>query len=285
MSSTPCIVRVPPELLCQIFAATLPSSEDPDISPNSGAYLLTQVCQEWRHVAITDPRLWAAFKVSLRPSTSPTRVHAVILFLTRSASQPLSISLVAPDQFKQFDPDTRKLATSIIHLLTKHASRWSRISLVLPSSSTLFASLSTFPAPELTRLSLDLGNWTYEEASNINNLLMRAPALRHFSWSNRASWGSWDAVFDTGVEKLRAPWHALTNILLDTHVTFKVALAVLPGRDQIATISSEDPLKARIHLPYLERLSIFQHTLDDGLSTLLTKSNGPNHYAASNLSS
>ena len=286
------IAAFPTELLCEIFAAALPTTyDDAKISAHTSPLLVSQVSHEWRHTAISDPRLWSTFGVNITSATHPEHKSLVELFLRRSGSQPLSLS-VTTDRFASKRPcDELQLTRSVLLSLYKESVRWKRLSIVLPSCNGHFIELCNHKAPNLTELSLKLGSWSEKEAEPINILLSNAPALSQFTWNNRVSWGSWDVPFDGGLDQLHAPWPTLTTVVLDAWVSLKTTLDILRQCHSItsinlrhfanspeiheATTSDTDQYSAPLRLKHLQSLSVYQLTLDTGLGALLDRLDCP----------
>ncbi|PPQ95312.1 hypothetical protein CVT26_008157 [Gymnopilus dilepis] len=289
------IHRIPPELLAEIFKASLPTDDCP-ISPKQGPLLVAQVSRQWRAVALADSSLWASLRIAITPDTPLSRASLVGLWLQRSASQPLSIT-VWMNPFANFTLEKRTLLRDVFTLLSRASHRWNRLSVTLPGSNHLFADLCASPPyPILSSLSFTLGNWTPRETFNINTLLLHSPSLRRVEWSNRSSWASFDAPLDSGMEYLSMAWHQLTDIVLDTWITLKSALYILRQCSTLSQLdlrhysyspelfdqeeatklglfqpgSALDP-STLIHLPQLKSLAIYQLKLDDGLAALLDR--------------
>ncbi|KDR75271.1 hypothetical protein GALMADRAFT_140797 [Galerina marginata CBS 339.88] len=270
---------IPAELLAEIFRASL---DDVPISPHTAPLLVTRVSKKWRQVALSDSFLWACLSISITPTDCSS---ILALWLACSASQPLSITLHI-DPFAHLAPKTRDIAHTVFQLLAGASDRWHRLSVVLPGSHQLFASLCSAAthAPNLHSLSLKLGNWSAEEAWDLNALLQRAPAVRALTWSNRCSWGTWDSPFDSGVEHLTVSWANLTHILLDTWITLKSTLYILRQCTSVVSLDlrhfssghelleADDPSRGDIiHLPHLQSLSIYQLKLDNGPAALFDR--------------
>jgi len=279
---------VPPEILSHIFRITLQAG-DVSISSRVGPLLVSQVSQRWRHVAISDSVLWATFKIDISPTTAAGHSSIVKLWLDRSSCQPLSIT-VCMDPFSHMEGSTSKVMQDIFTVLTSVSTRWKNLNLSLPNYSQKFClGLCSAHSPILESLSFKLGNWSADEASQINTLLQYAPTLQKLTWSNRSSWASWDSPFDSGIEQLQAPWHSLTSVCLDTWITYKSAINILSychsivhldlrhfsyGPDTLGQVSSfEGTLICLLHL---ESITIYQLKLDEGLSALLDRLNCPN---------
>ncbi|KAF8182140.1 hypothetical protein K438DRAFT_1161991 [Mycena galopus ATCC 62051] len=104
--------RVPPELICDIFALTM-------LDGDSDPWHLSHICRTWRALALSYPPLWSLITV---PSTGRTPLPAIRAQLLRSANGPLDIhwSLTSNS-----DVDSELLA-----LLIPHSNRWHSLSLL-----------------------------------------------------------------------------------------------------------------------------------------------------------
>ncbi|KAJ7741370.1 hypothetical protein B0H16DRAFT_1862405 [Mycena metata] len=106
--------RLPEDILLDIFIACLPTTHNALIHPRYAPFLLSLVCQRWRWVAHSTPKLWSSLHIpSLsgfygirldRPMdvlTPYTRAFAGIVeaWLDRSRTCPLSISFGNPSPF------------------------------------------------------------------------------------------------------------------------------------------------------------------------------------------
>ncbi|KAF9063820.1 hypothetical protein BDP27DRAFT_1189541, partial [Rhodocollybia butyracea] len=90
--------QIPPETLAEIFVQCLPPDPPYGLRDLTKApLLLTTICKDWRHIALTTPRLWNSLHihlpVRLTAEACAKRVQGVIAWLERSGSLPLSISL------------------------------------------------------------------------------------------------------------------------------------------------------------------------------------------------
>ncbi|KAJ7832824.1 hypothetical protein B0H13DRAFT_1734586 [Mycena leptocephala] len=112
------ILTLPNEITSEIFIHFLPIY--PLRSPIAGILSptnLTQICRQWREVALATPALWRAMDVILYDHLHPFKQEFAIfdIWLSRSCSCPLSIYLGQNDHFRSFPPFGRQ------PLLTKHA--------------------------------------------------------------------------------------------------------------------------------------------------------------------
>ncbi|KAF8215578.1 hypothetical protein K438DRAFT_1954299 [Mycena galopus ATCC 62051] len=120
------VLTLPNEIIAEIFTHFLPPY--PDCSPFAGPRsptLLTQICREWREIAVGIPTLWRAMTPSDRSISSDRCVHLCEAWLRRSRSCPLSLSL-------QFHGDADGLgALQILSALVPHRARWEYLQLKL----------------------------------------------------------------------------------------------------------------------------------------------------------
>ncbi|KAJ7616759.1 hypothetical protein DFH06DRAFT_1364834 [Mycena polygramma] len=91
------VLTLPSEMVSEIFVAFLP--EYPRCPPLRGALsptLLTQICREWREIALATPSLWRAIRLFLpdRDRKASTRQFEMSdVWLARSRCSPLSFRL------------------------------------------------------------------------------------------------------------------------------------------------------------------------------------------------
>ncbi|KAJ7765794.1 hypothetical protein B0H16DRAFT_1454336 [Mycena metata] len=98
--------KLPTEVLQLMFMAC--AGAEPDTIPVVG-----QVCSYWRDVVIGTPSLWSYISVGRTRYTSAQRyLHLASLFLERSASHPLTVSLRDP------------LNLQLLDLVRRQANRW-----------------------------------------------------------------------------------------------------------------------------------------------------------------
>ncbi|KAJ7688513.1 hypothetical protein B0H14DRAFT_2421126 [Mycena olivaceomarginata] len=81
------IVTLPPEITSEIFI----HFNVPPLSAKTSPSLLSQVCGQWRLVAMTLPKLWSTFQV--HHSLSENQLALLNAFLERSQRCLLSISI------------------------------------------------------------------------------------------------------------------------------------------------------------------------------------------------
>ncbi|KAF8140779.1 hypothetical protein K438DRAFT_1879330 [Mycena galopus ATCC 62051] len=147
------VLTLPNEITAEIFAHFLPLY--PACPPFAGCdspTLLTQVCCQWREVALKMPILWRA--ISLSDSTIPfDRKAHISMWLERSRYCPLSL------HFDDDDPIYGELpAVEVLAAIIPHRARWDHVTLSLSFPSLLHTIEG--PMPLLRHLHLSsTGEW------------------------------------------------------------------------------------------------------------------------------
>ena len=278
------IDTIPPEVVVQIFLEFFSSNNNADviISPHQGPLLISQVSRNWRNVALLYPQLWSSFSITITPSSRSQIIFMLKLWLKRSSLRLLSFTLIL-ERFSLLNSELIQLSQSILRALAAESRRWKRITMFLPGSQQLLRGLFTYGAPNLECVSFHLGNWKTNEIEDITNILRLAPSLKILAWSNRATqWTTFDAPFDSGLCSLHVSWDNLTDVDLDTWITWKTALGILRQCSKIITfnlrhfaygpsdVETEEDCTP-ILLNHLSTLAIYQLELDHNLVALFDK--------------
>jgi hypothetical protein len=181
------IRKLPPEILETIFLACM--GPEPDIIPVVG-----QVCSHWRNIVIGTPTLWSNISIGrTRFRFNQRYVNLASLFLKRSASRPLSVTV-------RYPADAR-----LVGLLVRHANRWGTLRL-----STSFREfydslgLTAHTFPMLERLEIMEANAEPAEPSQEPVLLNNAPNLK-------------DVVLKNPLVFWTLPWSHLTRLQYDVN--------------------------------------------------------------------
>ncbi|KAJ7782631.1 hypothetical protein B0H16DRAFT_1356984 [Mycena metata] len=182
--------QVPVEVLEVIFRLCLPQTDYIVPDSKEAPLVLCRVCSAWRKVALVTPRLWCSLSLHLgrRPGAWKTFLES---WLGRSGQLPLSLSIESDPtvQVYQYFND------HIVKLLLKHAKRWHRLRLDVPSSSLTKLLNASFPL--LEHLEIDARNpfpGLFFSASD-------APRLQRFSLISGMS----------NPSSLHVPWDRLTH--------------------------------------------------------------------------
>ncbi|KAJ7253503.1 hypothetical protein C8J57DRAFT_1659580 [Mycena rebaudengoi] len=120
--------RLPDDVVREIFVASLPKNRNCAISTKESPLLLCTICQSWRNLALSTPRMWASIHIVAPLSDKTERmINTVHAWLARSGALPLSISLiVSQSTFPR--PDASSLVTALI----LYSLRWKHIRFILP---------------------------------------------------------------------------------------------------------------------------------------------------------
>ncbi|KZP33819.1 hypothetical protein FIBSPDRAFT_206844 [Athelia psychrophila] len=191
------INRLPPEILSEIFLASLP---EPNTRLSHYRDYLTQVlrithvCGQWRSLGIATPRLWTYLQFI---RSSPGVIAVAASWLERSGSQPITFVI-------RTDPVSFQRA---VDLLAPHAARWKQayIHWQRPRSqghspiphSNIASQITSLPL--LERLSI-----TIYQNSGFPSIFRIAPKLRTLSIKH---------VGDIG--EYSVPWKQLEHLSVD----------------------------------------------------------------------
>ncbi|KAF8140787.1 NADP-dependent oxidoreductase domain-containing protein [Mycena galopus ATCC 62051] len=158
------VLALPNEITAEIFTHFLPLY--PICPPLTGLYspiLFTQICRQWREIALETPILWRA--ISLSDSTIPFNAH-ISVWLERSRYCPLSL------HFDDDDPISGELlAAEVLAAIVPHRARWDHLTISLRLPTLLHAIEG--PMPLLRRLNL-----SSDGESDTTFSLGEAPLLR-----------------------------------------------------------------------------------------------------------
>ncbi|KAJ6460068.1 hypothetical protein C8R47DRAFT_129784 [Mycena vitilis] len=122
--------RVPPELLCEVFALTVSSNEALPKPP----WYLAHVCQTWRCTALAYPPLWTSISIpnsSTGVLDNDAAALSVETLLLRSAGAPLKVYWTAQ---KGTDIEDRCAAAVV-----SHCHRWNALHLRIPCPTAKLA--------------------------------------------------------------------------------------------------------------------------------------------------
>jgi len=196
------VFKLPNEIVTEIFFHFLPIY--PLCPPLAGIHsptILSQICREWRGIALATPTLWRAISLSNPSIPFERQVHLAGMSLSRSRYCPLSLQL---DEVE----DTMHV-TAALSAVVPHRARWEHLALHLPLSH-----LPTIPGPMplLRHLNLhaivleeDYDEEDYDDPSFTTTRIAfcEAPLLR-------------TAILNhTAAEHIILPWAQLTSLTLD----------------------------------------------------------------------
>ncbi|KAJ7354544.1 hypothetical protein DFH08DRAFT_855203 [Mycena albidolilacea] len=142
--------RLPLDIVEEIFVACLPTHRNCVMSASEAPVLLGRICNSWRAISLSIPRLWARIHVvepQPDPFNRPTasfdekvaqRVQVIKMWLGRSGQCPLSISLEsAPENSRPETEVSPAASVQFLRALVPFAPRWQHIHFTTPASYIL----------------------------------------------------------------------------------------------------------------------------------------------------
>ena len=220
--------NMPPELVSEIFSfcvsGCLPSFQQPHSNKAVNLTMaseLASVCRTWRHVAHSDPRLWADIVLNSSNNSSEsinTQIARMDSIMSRSgSSHPLTIRIHSPwtHSSTYIDPAADPESIAVSSFIRKYASRWKSIktSIALDYAVAFPAGPDTLPL--LQTLHLECNSRFH--ASPLN-LAVVAPQLTTFTIS-RTKGHEFDFV------QVHLSWGNLRTITLNS-VSLSECLAI-----------------------------------------------------------
>ncbi|KAJ7757798.1 hypothetical protein DFH07DRAFT_1060592 [Mycena maculata] len=210
------VVTLPVEITSQIFVHSLP--DDPlDYSTAEVAVILGRVCRQWRDIALSIPRLWAAWSFAIDGGSSLQGIRdGMELWLSRSKDRPLSIRVYhVGGSSEEVDEDDLAwwqawdVGNVVVPILLEHYRRWENIEFNVPVSMVrdLYSLDANQAPPNLTRLVLGSaeGDWGSLEGDSPITFLAQAPKLRSLHLVLDAEYHLW------GMDPVRLPYAQLTS--------------------------------------------------------------------------
>ncbi|KDR67809.1 hypothetical protein GALMADRAFT_161359 [Galerina marginata CBS 339.88] len=175
---------LPDELLVLIFLSCLPDLDSQPWAPHSWgtipSFRLSQVCQEWRMIALDTPNLWSILgDVQVNPKTANMEPHSYFAFIEelfrRSRDADLWIYVTITMSYAQGEHP-------MIDLMLKHETRWGAFG-IFASEDTIQAMCEPrLSLPRLHKLNINL--WT-RSMTNQTVGFAHAPALTELSISGQ----------------------------------------------------------------------------------------------------
>jgi hypothetical protein len=175
--------QLPVEILADIFDLALAGERYNIINTNDGPWLLSHVCQYWKHVALGTPYLWTDLNLELVIQKRPPLIaHILHLILGLSGTLPLNIRVRGTGSTEYYwDPG---FCTSV-KVLLEASDRWYNAELSGPMERVL-ADLVDSHFPILEGLSLI--HWAPYRSkcvatlkpSALGNIMKNTPRLRAF---------------------------------------------------------------------------------------------------------
>ncbi|KAK1231228.1 hypothetical protein PQX77_005664 [Marasmius sp. AFHP31] len=154
--------RLPADIWGEIFVYCLPTNKlnVAFCAAREAPLLLTTICRAWREIALNTPRLWSALHVRVSGAdpdpTFPARLEGIKLWLDRSGSRPLTLSISMCDNNPSNIPTVTDLDstpyTALMDLLSSYSRRWGTLSLDLGVKVSHLQPLERFTIEDLPLL-------------------------------------------------------------------------------------------------------------------------------------
>ncbi|KAJ7202877.1 hypothetical protein GGX14DRAFT_653358 [Mycena pura] len=181
-------LRLPPELICDIFICCLPPPRTLP-SPRDAPLLLGQVCHQWRNIALSFPVLWSSICLAAVFAASHGNGLLALLdtWLERSGNSHLSLSIVLGSSENHRRSDLNQImyetGRSSLFRKVRHSSyRWRELEVVrrLEDLPAIFQRDDPWHLPQLVKLTLLLSQGTRPQETSPGTLsnFTEAPALR-----------------------------------------------------------------------------------------------------------
>lgn len=242
---------LPPEILSEIFLHCIQphSFDSPYYSPNArldrAPWLITHVCSRWRSIALSTPRLWASFALTIRPKYLRSDVLLAKTWLWRSGKCLLSIHLESEGKY-------HNTMFSLMEVFLLHCERWYDVRLSLPVPVMNSLSAAKHRLPMLRKLSI------VGACATACNMFEYAPQLRFFRLNSIVP-----------LSMIKVPWRQLQHCDTGTRTTSCcLDLLRLTPNLESCIVSLHSPLyspQPAVQLAHLRSLTIHgaaAHLLD-----------------------
>ncbi|KAJ6531135.1 hypothetical protein B0H19DRAFT_470850 [Mycena capillaripes] len=118
----------PPEILCEIFLASIPALGNSKNLPAYFPWSLSHVCRHWRTSALAFPKLWSFLDIEQTQENQEGRSPTLLLieaYLARSDQHPLTFRLSYTYETLHYQP--------FLEYLGQHTARWQTVILESPN--------------------------------------------------------------------------------------------------------------------------------------------------------
>ncbi|KAJ7623535.1 hypothetical protein FB45DRAFT_108475 [Roridomyces roridus] len=270
------IASAPIEILQHIFKSCLPDAHAPHDKPFSSTeapLLLCRVCALWRTIAIATPQLWARLAISVGENNNlrPSR-PLIATWVTRSASQPLSLVVHSSDQCAS----AAETVDEVLQIFLPHIRRWRSITFILPCHPVP-RSLALVPDGDFLLQIAKFEFWVTTaqrpQISGLAKLLKSSPQLHTLYWGNDLEWLDidWTRLTVLDLVPVWRPMYQVTQIMqnapklrsLSVYINHAgsadVGRIVLPDLAILWIWSEVDmnPLFRRLSVPALANINVF----------------------------
>ncbi|KAJ7635278.1 hypothetical protein FB45DRAFT_790842 [Roridomyces roridus] len=156
------VLSLPPEITTEIFQRCV---RHPAVhSPLEAPLLFTQICHQWREIALGSPELWQSLSFIRRAP-----VEVLQTWLPRSGDLPLDCTFHCKDV---------AAAGPMLKASLQHSRRWRDIDLGIPLASFPELRLDEVEFPILRKISFGVTKSTSEDFNSLAIALRKVPSLR-----------------------------------------------------------------------------------------------------------
>lgn len=225
---------LPPELLSTIFILCLPEDwRSSSCRPLHAPMLLTQICGQWRSVAVSTPLLWSCINFEYWPVKMANKIPLLETWLLRSGGSPLSIRL-------------HEVRVHITSLILPYSNRFRHLDITLPTSMLDQISVIQDRLDLLETLAIDTVDDTTWRDDSLNEVSNSRSQCHAFDSAPRLR----DVHIGYGASPrmLSLPWAQLTNCLADS-CNIDECLHILSRSSQLIKCKLECSFRRRI-TPY-----------------------------------
>jgi hypothetical protein len=162
--------RAPRDIWELIFCRCLPDTQFTRPSPKDAPLLLGRVCQAWRTISFSMPRLWTSIAVEFDYLPPPMRL--IESWLARAGACPLSLQI----RDLQFGNGASDDLTALLSIFISLFDQWAHVDFHLPQNFCL--QLTDRPAPMLETINIS----TKDHPTDIR--FGPTPRLKSCEWSS-----------------------------------------------------------------------------------------------------
>ncbi|KAJ7859512.1 hypothetical protein B0H14DRAFT_629186 [Mycena olivaceomarginata] len=246
------VLTLPTEIIIEVFMHFLPTYPlCPPLTGLDSPTLLTQICHEWREIALGTATLWRAILLNDHTIPFERQAHLCNMWLSRSLFHPLSIDI--------YEDIVNPLRTAeLLSALVLHRARWQHLNLRRLSISLL--RMIEGPMPLLRSLNLFLTDYELDLITTANVVFREAHLLRTV------------VLNDYAAEYLTLPWAQLTALTL-RGVFPRECVPVLQHASNLVhcelNLVNESVDTPDITLPSLQSLTLTGRSVTGYLETLI----------------
>ncbi|KAJ7168007.1 hypothetical protein C8R46DRAFT_1094690 [Mycena filopes] len=249
--------RIPTEILCEIFRATVPQIPRDVDPPGSGVceapWRLGHICRRWRETALADAGLWATIQIYCGSSCPEYPLAALETQIARSGDASLSVVFDAMSK-AGIDGPPLPHSIALLEIIVRTSHRWEKFAFEWdPRSAELVVPILSGIRGRIQRLSrIDIA---LQLLAAMHDMIRVAPRLRKVFLADKFL-----RLDDTPT--VTAPWEQITHFR--GRLPPKLCIEILCRTALLVECSLKIPHSVQVPpgthvaiLPHLRRLSVF----------------------------